>query len=161
MDYGKYKNVIECAGIAMVNDGRIFLIRPFYDFRPQRYAIPKGHLEYGETAQSCAKREFFEETGIDIEGRRLDFLTYVHTKIDRNTVKKVVVFKVDGDGNEVFCRSVRSNSGAPENIYGEYVDFSVARELMSAYQVPIVNRLIENEASSFRNFYSRKLESFK
>jgi 8-oxo-dGTP pyrophosphatase MutT (NUDIX family) len=33
----------------------------------QKWSFPKGHIEGRETAQMCARRELFEETGIRIE----------------------------------------------------------------------------------------------
>lgn len=157
MSYRNYKHVVECAGVALVNDGRIFLIRPFYNYRPQSYAIPKGHLEDGESSQECAKREFFEETGISLEGKKLEFLTYVYTKISVNSVKRVVVYKAEGNGNEKFRGANLTKSGAPENIYGEYIAYEAAKDVIAGYQIPIITKLMENEVSSFDKFYTRKL----
>lgn len=72
-----------------------------------RWTIPKGHIEEGETAQQTAKREISEETGLtDIEVlgwlgkihfryRRLDKLVLMTTQIylvrakgDTNAIKK-------------------------------------------------------------------------
>lgn len=157
MNYRNYKNVVECAGVALVNDGRIFLIRPFYNYRPQSYAIPKGHIESGESPQECAKREFAEETGISLDGKRLEFLTYVYTKINTNSVKRVIVYRADGDGRETFRGANLTKSGAPENIYGEYIAYEAARDVIAGYQIPIVSKLMESEVSSFDRFYTRKL----
>ncbi|XP_042520881.1 nudix hydrolase 1 [Macadamia integrifolia] len=37
------------------------------------FALPGGHLEFGESFEECAAREVKEETGIDIE--KIEFLT--------------------------------------------------------------------------------------
>ncbi len=39
------------------------------------YALPGGHLEFGETLALCLSREFYEETGLNVEA---DKLVYVH-----------------------------------------------------------------------------------
>lgn len=41
------------------------------------YAFPGGHLDYMETIENCAKRETFEETGIEVENIRFQFLANV------------------------------------------------------------------------------------
>jgi ADP-ribose pyrophosphatase YjhB (NUDIX family) len=38
-------------------------------------ALPGGHLEFGETLASCLSREFFEESGLNVEAEKL---VYVH-----------------------------------------------------------------------------------
>ena len=44
----------------MVRDGEVLLIRP----RPDRWQLPKGHVEPGEAAAAAALREVREETGV-------------------------------------------------------------------------------------------------
>ena len=41
----------------------------------RKYALPGGHLEFGETLTDCLSREFYEETGLNVEA---DKLLYVH-----------------------------------------------------------------------------------
>ena len=42
------------------------------------YALPGGHLEFGETLALCTAREFFEETGLNVEPEKL---LYVHENL--------------------------------------------------------------------------------
>ncbi len=41
----------------------------------KQYALPGGHLEFGETLALCMSRELYEETGLNVEA---DKLVYVH-----------------------------------------------------------------------------------
>lgn len=41
----------------------------------RQYALPGGHLEFGETLALCMSRELYEETGLNVEA---DKLVYVH-----------------------------------------------------------------------------------
>ncbi len=41
----------------------------------KQYALPGGHLEFGETLALCTSREVYEETGLNVEA---DKLVYVH-----------------------------------------------------------------------------------
>lgn len=43
------------------------------------YAFPGGHLEYLESFENCARRETMEESGIEIEHIRFQFLANVKT----------------------------------------------------------------------------------
>lgn len=55
--------VVEAAGGVVVdNCGRSLMI-----YRNNRWDLPKGHLESGETIAACAVREVAEETGIEAE----------------------------------------------------------------------------------------------
>ena len=40
-----------------------------------QYALPGGHLEFGETLATCLTREVYEETGLNVEA---DKLAYIH-----------------------------------------------------------------------------------
>jgi 8-oxo-dGTP pyrophosphatase MutT (NUDIX family) len=44
---------------------------------PGMWSLPGGHLEKGESTMNCAKREFFEETDIDIDDMDLTFVGMV------------------------------------------------------------------------------------
>lgn len=44
---------------------------------PGMWSLPGGHLEEGESTKDCGRREFFEETDIDIDGEDLTFVGMV------------------------------------------------------------------------------------
>lgn len=50
--------------ICVNNHGKILLVR---GRKSQKWSFPKGHMERGETAECCARRELWEETGLFIE----------------------------------------------------------------------------------------------
>jgi 8-oxo-dGTP diphosphatase len=55
------------ACVAFVENGRILLVPHFNtDHGPVQWNLPGGKVEYGESLQDAARREFEEETGIKI-----------------------------------------------------------------------------------------------
>jgi 8-oxo-dGTP diphosphatase len=59
-------------GVMIVRDGKILLGQRKGAHGESTYGWCGGHVEHGETLEEAAKREVFEETGIEV--RSLDFL---------------------------------------------------------------------------------------
>lgn len=56
--------------ICVNNNGKILLVR---GRQSHKWSFPKGHMERGETAESCARRELYEETGLNIDNSYTSF----------------------------------------------------------------------------------------
>ena len=56
--------VLATAGVACVADGAILLVQRADD---GTWCLPGGRVEFGESIEACAEREFGEETGRSVE----------------------------------------------------------------------------------------------
>lgn len=70
-----------------------------------RWTIPKGHIEEGETAQAAARREIGEEAGLN-EVDMLGWLGKIHfryRRLDKLVMisQQVYLMRVKTDGNEI------------------------------------------------------------
>ena len=69
----------------------------------ERWEIPKGHPDKGETSEQTALREISEETGLDLASLRIvEALTpsnYVYRSKDRLVFKRVDTFLVIHEGD--------------------------------------------------------------
>ena len=60
-------------GVIIVKEGKILLGERKNAHGEGTWCPPSGHLELGESYEECAKRETFEETGLQI--KNLQFIT--------------------------------------------------------------------------------------
>lgn len=60
-------------GVMLRNDGKILLGKRKNAHGEGSWSFPGGHLEFKESWEACAKREVFEETGLEI--KNLQFAT--------------------------------------------------------------------------------------
>ncbi len=62
-------------GVMVLKDGKILLGKRKNAHGEGSWSYPGGHLEHGESWESCAKREVLEETGIKIKNLRFGIAT--------------------------------------------------------------------------------------
>jgi len=53
-------------GVAVVSEGRVLLVERGHGALVGMWAVPGGHVEWGETLEEAARREVREETGLDV-----------------------------------------------------------------------------------------------
>jgi len=60
-----YRNPVPAAGVLLIEEGRVLLVRRKFDPRAGQWCLPAGFMEAGETPEQTAVRELREETGLD------------------------------------------------------------------------------------------------
>jgi ADP-ribose pyrophosphatase YjhB (NUDIX family) len=83
-----YRNPAPAAGVLLVEDGRVLLVRRRFDPRAGSWCIPAGFMEWGETPEQSALRELHEETGLEA---RLTGLFHVYAGFDDPRVRAVLI----------------------------------------------------------------------
>ena len=112
------------------------------------WAIPKGLIEEGEDAQSCARREFEEEIGLAVEG---DFTPLGEVRQVGGKVVTAWALERDLDAS-----SIRSNAftlewppksgrfqSYPEIDRAAWFTIAEARTKILASQLPLIELLLE------------------
>lgn len=64
-------------GVAVIimRENQVLLLRRRNSHGAGSWAVPGGHLEFGENPEQCVAREAFEETGLRVSGLRFFALT--------------------------------------------------------------------------------------
>ena len=150
---------VQTAGIAYVNEGRIFLVKPFSDDPDVRWCIPKGHIEPGEHPEDTARREFEEETGLAAP-EVLHYLCDCYCKF-KQTTKRVIVYRGVGKPDATFGGSNKIDqgprTGMPENVDGRYFAYDEAAQVIMRYQMPVIDALRSFE-STFDGYFRNIME---
>ena len=72
--FARQMKCVEAAGgVVQSEQGEVVMIR-----RSERWDLPKGHREQGETMEQCAAREAEEETGVKVESVERLLATTLH-----------------------------------------------------------------------------------
>ncbi len=66
-----YRNPAPAAGVILVEDGAVLLVRRKFEPRQGLWTLPAGFVEYDEHITECAVRETKEETNLEVELVRL------------------------------------------------------------------------------------------
>ena len=124
------------AGIYLRHKNKIFLVQPTGS---SGFGIPKGYVEDGESPEEAARREFKEETGIDVSEVPLE---YLNGSADIKGGKKIHAFIGTGDGTEVYLGSniilEGFRAGKPENCGGGYYTLAEATKLVHKNQAKLL-----------------------
>ncbi len=114
---------------------------PFWAKKQRSWGIIKGEIEKDETPIEAAKREFFEETGKQIEG---DFMDLGSVRTANKEVRiYATVQDLSGDitSNMVQMEYHGKQLRFPEIDKAAWFDIEAAKDLLIAYQVPFLERL--------------------
>lgn len=104
-----------CGAVIFRNDRRAREYLVVFQNGSRTYSIPKGHTEANETDEECARREVFEETGLDvrfIEGFR-ESVSYPLNMPDINVARRkaVVLFLARVGGTNSFSQANEGEIG--------------------------------------------------
>lgn len=79
-------------GVLVFRDGRLLLGQRLGSHGAGSWAPPGGHLEFGESAERCARRELLEETGLTLGAlHQGPYTVDTFPEIDRHYVTLFVV----------------------------------------------------------------------
>ena len=70
-DFIHYKNPLPAAGVVLVKDNKILLVKRKFEPKAGDWSLPAGFVEYDEGPSATAVRETKEETGIDVQIKEL------------------------------------------------------------------------------------------
>lgn len=134
---------------------QFFIVHPGGPFWKNKdkgaWSIPKGGVEKGENLLGCAKREFYEETGIEVSKKKeKDFIYIGEIKLKSGKVIYAWAFKGDWSGMLLKQSMVEIKfpwSGkkvkVPEIDRAGFFDAKIAKEKLNPAQAEFVGRLEE------------------
>jgi len=100
-DFIYYQNPTPAAGIILVEDGKVLMVKRKYPPRVDMWTLPAGFVESDEDAGTCAVREAKEETNLDVEVTRI-FNVYSAFDDPRAAVV-LILYLTRKVGGELMC----------------------------------------------------------
>ena len=89
--------------VIVVRDGRVLLGERIGAHGAGTWALPGGHLEFGESVDDCARREVLEETGLRIGAISAGPFTNDVFVAERKHYVTLFVLAHDADGEPARC----------------------------------------------------------
>lgn len=136
--FSKFRVAIAGGGLVKSNTGSILLI-----FRRNRWDLPKGHLDEGETIEECALREVMEETGLhQLKIVKPAMISYhVYRLNEEDILKETHWFLMEYEGHENLIPQTE------EDI--EKAEWVKPSEFESYYpkMFPLIKDVLENSSS--------------
>ncbi|KOO08614.1 NUDIX domain-containing protein [Vibrio hepatarius] len=130
---------IRAAGILIEED--VVLLVKVKDFSGEYWILPGGGMEQGDTStKACLKREFFEETGLDVEvGELLCVREFLETSKGRYNAE--FFYQVTGYRGEIHIQNLK---GLSDEEYIQAVEWVRVTELPGKrlYPVELQSRLL-------------------
>ena len=101
---------------------------------PGMWSIPAGKLEDNETTQEGAKREFFEETAIDIDDKDLTFVGLIprHTRDGKKVKGLMYVYLLNVD-DEIMPDLINAIDGEEHSECGYFTIDEITEEKSGEY----------------------------
>lgn len=96
-----YDNPAPAAGVLLVENGSVLLVKRKFEPRKDFWSIPAGFLESDEDITECAVREMKEETNLDVELGRL--LNVYSAFDDPRTAALLVLYVGKRTGGTLQC----------------------------------------------------------
>jgi ADP-ribose pyrophosphatase YjhB (NUDIX family) len=81
---------IRCRGV-ILHKGKLLVVK--HSVENDYYALPGGHMDYGEAPLECIKREILEELGVNAQIGRLFFVNVFNNK-PLNKISLEMMFEI-------------------------------------------------------------------
>ncbi|MEM3838631.1 MAG: NUDIX hydrolase [Fervidicoccaceae archaeon] len=135
--------------------GRILLVRRGYPPQKGKWAIPGGHLEFGETIFEGARRELLEETGLEGEPKCIVNLDELIVRDSNGNVKKHFVL-IDVLFDSIWG-SLRAGSDAVEARFFDIEEIKESAEVSFSTRT-FLRKLLNNELYCIETFVNQYAE---
>jgi len=111
---------------------------------PGMWSIPAGKVEEGEETMEAGKREFFEETAIDIDNKELTFVGLIprHTRDGKKIKGMMYVYQYDVD-DEVYPDLENAIDGSEHSECGYFTKNQVLQENLGEYLHKLIQIILK------------------